>query len=74
MVQRHETIGINPIQNGLFWGCSRIKKRGGGGVQKGPHPKILHTYRTMMKLGTVIPDLKNIQKIYESRETSLEFC
>ena len=64
--------GINPIQNGLFWGCSRIK--GGGGVRKGPPPKILHSYPTMMKLGTVMPDLKKIQRLYESRDTSFEFC
>ena len=37
-------------------------------------PKICHTYRTMMKLGTVIPYLRKIQKIYKSRDTSLEFC
>ena len=28
----------------------------------------------MMKLGTVIPYLEEIQKIYESRETPSEFC
>ena len=33
------------------------------GEQKGPLPKICHTYPTMMKLGTVIPYLKKIQKI-----------
>ena len=32
------------------------------------------TYPTMMKLGTVIPYPKKIQKIYESRDTPLEFC
>ena len=43
--------------------------------QKGPPlPKIYHTYPIMMKLGTVIPCLKKIQKIYESRDTHLEFC
>ena len=36
--------------------------------------KIRHTYSTMMKLGTVIPYLRKIQKIYKSRDTSLEFC
>ena len=61
---------FNHIQDGLFRGCSRI----GGGGQKGPLPKIFHTYPTMMKLGTVIPYPKNIQKIYESRDTPLEFC
>ena len=31
-------------------------------------------YPTMMKLGTVIPYLKKIHKIYKSRDTLLEFC
>ena len=57
--------GVNPIQDGPFWGCSRM----GGGL-----PKICHTYPTMMKLGTVIPYLKKTPKIYESRDTPLEFC
>ena len=39
----------------------------------GAAPKICHTYRTMMKLGTVISYPKKIQKIYESRDTPLEF-
>ena len=34
-----------------------------------PLPKTYHTYPTWMKLGTVIPYLKKIQKIYESRNT-----
>ena len=33
-----------------------------------------HTYSTMMKLGTVKPYLKKIQKLYKSRDTPLEFC
>ena len=41
----------------------------GSGDQKGPLPKFCHTYPTMMKLGTVTPYLKKIQKIYESRDT-----
>ena len=36
---------INPIQNGLFRGCSRIRGRGGGGSgfggRKAPAPKNL---------------------------------
>ena len=60
---------LNPIQDGLFRGCSRM-----GGDKKAPLPKIHHTYSAMMKLGTVIPYLKKIQKIYESRDTPLEFC
>ena len=41
----------------------------GGGGEKPPLPKICHTYPTMIKLGTVIPYPKKIQKIYESRDT-----
>ena len=36
--------------------------------------KIYHTYPTMMKLDTVTPFLKKFQKIYESRDTLLDFC
>ena len=46
----------------------------GWGVAKRPSlPKICHTYQRMMKLGTVIPCPKKIQKIDESRDTPLEF-
>ena len=34
--------------------------------------KICHTYPTMMKLGTVIPYLKKIQKTHKSHDTPLE--
>ena len=47
---------------------------GWGGGKKIPLPKICHTYPTAMKLDTVIPYPKKIQKIYESRDTLLEFC
>ena len=47
---------------------------GWGGSQKAPLPKICHTCLKMMKLGTVIPYLKKIQKIYKSRDIPLEFC
>ena len=47
---------------------------GGGWDKKALLPKICHTYPTMMKLGTVIPYLNKIQKIYESRGTPLDFC
>ena len=46
----------------------------GWGDQKGPLLKVCHTYTTMMKLGTAIPYLKKIKKIYKSREKPLEFC
>ena len=44
---------------GLFGSCSCM------GGQKGRLAKISDIYPTMMKLGTVIPQLKKIQKIYE---------
>ena len=37
-------------------------------------PKICPTYSTMMKLSTIIPSIKKMQKIYESCYTYLEFC
>ena len=43
-------------------------------AQKGPLPKNCHTHVAIIKLGTVIPYLKKIQKIYESCDTLLEFC
>ena len=36
--------------------------------------KICYTYLTMMKLDTVIPYLKKIQKIYKSRDKNPEVC
>ena len=48
--------------------------QGWGGAKRFPLPKICHTYPTMMKLGTRIPTLKEIQKLYKSRDTPLEFC
>ena len=65
-----EMSTFNPIQNGHFRGYSRI----GGGPKRSPLPKICHTYPTMMKLGTIIPSLKKIQKLYQSRDTPPEFC
>ena len=47
---------------------------GGEGGKKVPLPKICHTYPTVIKLGTVLPYPKKIQKIYESGDTALEFC
>ena len=37
----------------------------------GPLSKICHTFPIIMKLGTVIPYLRKIQKMYKSRDTSL---
>ena len=61
---------IDSIQEGPFWGCSRME----GAAKRTSLPKICHTYPAMMKFGAIIPYLKKIQKIYESRNTRLEFC
>ena len=44
-----------------------------GGSKKVPLSKICHTYPTLIKLGTVIPYLKKIQKIHKLRDMPLEF-
>ena len=61
-------VGLNPIQDGPFWGCSQM------GGNRAPLPKICHLYPTIMKLGAVIPYQKKIQNIYKSRDTSPVFC
>ena len=62
----------NLFKMGIFGVCSRIGcGGGGGGGHKVSLPKICHTYPTIMKPDTVIPYLKKIQKIYESRDTAL---
>ena len=45
----------------------------GGGAKSPILHKICHAYPAIMKLGTVIPYLKKVQKIYEPRDTPLEF-
>ena len=46
---------------------------GWGWGKKAPSLKSVK-HPTMIKLGTVIPHPKKIQKIYESRDIPLEFC
>ena len=43
-------------------------------AKRRPVQKICHTYPAIKKLGTIIPYPKKIQKIYESRDTTFEFC
>ena len=66
---------VNPIQDGLFQGNSQMVGvgggEGGGLVLFGFTSQKSHTYPTMMALGTVIPYLMKIQKIYKSRDISL---
>ena len=58
-----------------FSGTAHRGRGGGGGAVKGLSlPKICHTYPTIMKLGTIIPYQKKVQKMYESCDTLLQFC
>lgn len=54
------------------WAFGRLLIDGRG--PKSPLSKICQTYLAIIKLGTVIPSLMNIRKIYESRDTLLDFC
>ena len=65
--KRHLTLTL--FRTGIFGAA-----RGWGGQKGPPLPKISHTYPAMMKLGTVTPYLKKIQKIYESRDAPPDFC
>ena len=67
-----EKAFLNPIQDGLFWGFSRMGGR--GRAKRLPLPEICHTCPAIMKLVTVIPFLKKIEKMYESRDTLFKFC
>ena len=60
---------LQPIQDGPFLGCSW--KRGN---KLHPISKTCHIYPTIMRLGTVLPYLKKIQKIHKSCDIPLEFC
>ena len=60
---------------GFFWtGQGWCVCGWGGRANRPPIPKMSHTYPTMIKLGTVITNLKKNQKIYDSRDTLPEFC
>ena len=48
--QNIKNYPLNPIQDGPFRGCSRMR-----GTKKAPFPKTRHTYPKIMKLGTIIP-------------------
>ena len=58
----------------VFFGASYGCQEGGGSAKRLPFPKLCHTYHTIMKLGTVMPYLKETKKIFESRDTLLKFC
>ena len=54
---------------GFFWAAHGWQR----GLKKASLSRSSHTYSTTMKLGTVIPYPKKIQKICKSRDTPLEF-
>ena len=58
-----------PIQDGYFWGSSQMY-----GVGQKDLPKIFHIHLSMMKLDIVIFYLKELQRIYESRDTTLSYA
>ena len=59
---------LNPIQDEHLRGCPRTEE-----AKRLPLHKICHTYPITTKLGPVTTYLKKIQKIYESRDTPLDF-
>ena len=61
-----DRTNFNLIPDGPLRGCAMM----GGRLQL---PKICNIYPTMIKLGTVVPYLKKIQKIHKSLDTPLEF-
>ena len=69
---RSNELMINPIQNGPLWSCSQVK--GGGGGEKVPPSLKSVTHILQWWNLVVIPYLKKIQKMYESRDTPIESC
>ena len=61
---QNNNLAFNSIQDGLFGGCSRI------GGEKSP----CNIYPAMIKLGTVIPYLRKIKKIYEHVTQPLSYA
>ena len=69
-IKKYKSIIKKPYSR---WASSELLTDGGV-AKRPPLPKICHTYLTKMKLDTIIPHTKEIQKIYESHDTPLEFC
>ena len=60
------------LRMGHFW-ASHDRGRRWEGLKGTPSLKS-DTHPTMMKLGTVVPNLKKIKKVYETRNAPLKFC
>ena len=56
-----------------FFGTAHGWGGKGGGYKNALLPKTSHSYPTIMKLSTVISYLKKFQKVFESRDTPLDF-
>ena len=65
-------LSLSPIRDGIFRDCSWMGGKGGG-YKNALLPKTSHSYPTIMKLRTVISYLKKFQKVFESRDTPLDF-
>ena len=73
-----ETTDVSSIQDGLFRGCSMMRGGGAGKAKRLPPPppppprkeaslsRICVTYPAIIKLGTIIPYVKKIFKIYNT--------
>ena len=57
-----------------YFGAAYGFVEGAGGAVGHPLPKICLTFPTKKKLGAVISYPKQIQKLYKSLDTPLEFC
>ena len=67
-------LDLTLFRMGLFGVAHGVGGGGGGPAPKRPPlSKNCHTYPTLMNLGTVLPYLKKIQKIHQSRDTPLDF-
>ena len=69
LVQHFSYYTLTLFRMGLFEAAHGWRR--GGGKKTPPLPIISYAYPTMMKVGTVIPYLKKIQKIYKSLDTPL---
>ena len=61
-----ETTDVSSIQDGLFRGCSMMRGGGGGEGKEAPLSRICLTFPAIIKLGTIIPYVKKIFKIYNT--------
>ena len=64
-------LNFNPVQDGAFWGCSRM----GGGIRPPSLKPVTHTHISLNDETCNSYTLHNEDpKIYESCDTPIEFC